>query len=982
VNDRARRRSPIAQAISLILGTAVALPALAQETLEEVVVTGIRGSLTSSMNLKRDAQGVVDGIVAEDIGKFPDTNLAESLQRISGVSIDRSAIGEGQRVTVRGVGPDFNLVLLNGRQMPVSSIQDTVASDSRAFDFANLASEAIAGIEVYKTSRAGTPTGGIGATINIKTARPMDSPGLHTSFGVKGVIDDSGRNLPDHLQGDEITPEVSGIYSDTFADDRFGVSLTASYQERNSGFNQAAVGNGWRAFAGDENNWGTIPQPGAPGSENITNRPDATDTYSVPQNLGYSVNGIERTRVNGQLALQWRPLDAVTATLDYTYSENKIETERNELSVWFNFGPSSSTWTDGPVAGPLVYTELIPGANSDLSMGGAKFATKNENKSLGFNLAWEASERLGFALDYHDSSAESGADSPYGSNAVLGVAGYVRGNTTADFSHDFPVISVDLPAGQTGIDPSQMTVTGSAFRNGLMRMDIEQTQLSGNFEFSDSSRLDFGVGLTEMKNRTAFSTVQNDTWSSDVAFDPAAFPDDVWRADTVRQYFDQISGSGNPNLFNEFFTFDFDRARNIAAGLRGAERFSASGNFTTDRHVKEESQSAYVQFSQAFDTAMPIHAAVGVRYEQTDVTSTALVPAVSGISWASDNELNAVRPGDSTTTTLKGDYDYVLPSVDIDVGLMDNLKFRASWGKTIGRPGWGDIQGGQVLDLLVRVDGGTGSQGNPALKPLESTNIDLSLEWYYAEGSYASIGYFNKDIDNYVGISQIVEQPFELHTPIGGALYNEAVATACADRSTTCIRNWIFDNRADAPGVDAVARTILGQPGDPIADFRITVPANQRSANLNGFEFNVQHMFGASGFGVSANYTLVNSGLKYNNHLRGEQFALEGLSDAANVVAFFENYGWGVRLAYNWRDEFLSGRFDGAGPAPNSTEPYGQFDLNVSYQWGDNLTLQAEAINITDEIQRIHGRTQTEALFVTQTGPRYMIGARYKFGRQ
>jgi TonB-dependent receptor len=984
VNDRARRRSPIAQAISLILGTAVALPALAQETqpLEEVVVTGIRGSLTSSMNLKRDAQGVVDGIVAEDIGKFPDTNLAESLQRISGVSIDRSSIGEGQRVTVRGVGPDFNLVLLNGRQMPTSRLEDTVASNSRAFDFANLASEAIAGIEVFKTSRASTPTGGIGATINIKTARPLDNPGLHTSFGLKGMIDESGQNLPDHLQGDEITPEVSGIYSDTFADDKFGVSLTASYQERNSGFNQAAVGNGWRAFAGDENNWGTIPQPGAPGSENITNRPDATDTYSVPQNLGYSVNGIERTRVNGQLALQWRPLDAVTATLDYTYSENKIETERNELSVWFNFGPSSSTWTDGPVAGPLVYTELIPGANSDLSMGGAKFATKNEDKSLGFNLAWEASERLGFALDYHDSSAESGADSPYGSNAVLGVAGYVRGNTTADFSHDFPVISVDLPAGQTGIDPSQMTVTGSAFRNGLMRMDIEQTQLSGNFEFSDSSRLDFGVGLTEMKNRTAFSTVQNDTWSSDVAFDPAAFPDDVWRADTVRQYFDQISGSGNPNLFNEFFTFDFDRARNIAAGLRGAERFSASGNFTTDRHVKEESQSAYVQFSQAFDTAMPIHAAVGVRYEQTDVTSTALVPAVSGISWASDNELNAVRPGDSTTTTLKGDYDYVLPSVDIDVGLMDNLKFRASWGKTIGRPGWGDIQGGQVLDLLVRVDGGTGSQGNPALKPLESTNIDLSLEWYYAEGSYASIGYFNKDIDNYVGISQIVEQPFELHTPIGGALYNEAVATACADRSTTCIRNWIFDNRADAPGVDAVARTILGQPGDPIADFRITVPANQRSANLNGFEFNVQHMFGASGFGVSANYTLVNSGLKYNNHLRGEQFALEGLSDAANVVAFFENYGWGVRLAYNWRDEFLSGRFDGAGPAPNYTEPYGQFDLNVSYQWGDNLTLQAEAINITDEIQRIHGRTQTEALFVTQTGPRYMIGARYKFGRQ
>ena len=985
MNDRARRRSPIAQAISLILGSAVALPALAQtsEPLEEVIVTGIRGSLTSSMNLKRDAQGVTDGIVAEDIGKFPDTNLAESLQRISGVSIDRSSIGEGQRVTVRGVGPDFNLVLLNGRQMPVSSIQDTVASDSRAFDFANLASEAISAIEVYKTSRASTPTGGIGATINIKTARPLDNPGLHTSFGVKGVIDDSSRNLPDHLQGDDITPEVSGIYSDTFGDDKFGVSLTASYQERNSGFNQAAVGNGWRPFAGDENNWGTIPQPGQPGSERITNRPDASDIYSVPQNLGYSVNGIERKRTNGQLALQWRPLDALTATLDYTYSENKIQTQRNELSVWFNFGPSSSSWTDGPVAGPLVYSELIPAANSDLSMGGAKFATKNENKSVGFNLAWEASERLGFQFDYHDSSAESGADSPYGSNAVLGVASFVRGDTTGDFSQDFPVISVRLPAGQSTINPAQNTVTGSAFRNGYMKMDIEQAQLGGNFEFTDSSHLDFGVGLTEMNNRTAFSTVQNDTWGSDVAFDPAVFPDDVWRADTIRQYFDQISGSGNPNLFNDFFTFDFDRVRSIAASLRGADRFSASADFTTDRHVKEESQSAYLQFSQAFDTAMPINVAVGVRYEQTDVTSSALVPSPSGISWASDNELNVIRPvGASTTTTLEGDYDYVLPNLDFSIGLMDNLKFRASWGQTIGRPKWGDIQGGQVLDLLVRVDGGTGSQGNPALKPLESTNIDLSLEWYYAEGSYASIGYFNKDIDNYVGITQIVEQPFELHTPIGGALYNEAVAAACADGNTTCIRNYIFTNRANAPGVDAVARTITGQAGDPIANFRITVPANQRSSTLHGLEFNIQHMFGASGFGVAANYTKVDSGLTYPNQLRNEQFALEGLSDAANVVAFYENFGWGVRLAYNWRDEFLSSRFDGAGASPNYTEEYGQFDLNVSYQWGDNLTLQAEAINLTDEIQRIHGRTDNEALFVTQTGPRYMIGARYKFGGQ
>ena len=217
--------------------------------LDVIEVRGIRGSLTSAMNVKRNGQGVVDGISSEEIGKFPDTNLAESLQRISGVSIDRSALGEGSRVTVRGVGPDFNLVLLNGRQMPASSLLDTDASSSRAFDFANLASEAISGIEVYKSSRASTPTGGIGATINVKTARPLNNPGLHANVGIKTVYDESNGNLPNALQGDDLTPEISGIFSNTFADGKFGVALTASYQERDLGYNQVSVGNGWRTFS-------------------------------------------------------------------------------------------------------------------------------------------------------------------------------------------------------------------------------------------------------------------------------------------------------------------------------------------------------------------------------------------------------------------------------------------------------------------------------------------------------------------------------------------------------------------------------------------------------------------------------------------------------------------------------------------------------------------------------------------------------------
>src|SRR5688572_23090883 len=205
---------------------------------EEIVVTGIRASLRQSVDIKRDSYGVVDAISAEDIGKFPDTNLAESLQRITGVSIDRSN-GEGQFVTVRGFGPEFNLVTLNGRQMPTSSLGDGAsAPSSRSFDFANLAAEGVAGVEVYKTGRASIASGGIGSSINIRTPRPLDLPGMSGSISAKAVLD-SSRN-----EGTEITPEVSGIFSTTFGDDRFGILVTGSWQKRKASVNTANVG--WR----------------------------------------------------------------------------------------------------------------------------------------------------------------------------------------------------------------------------------------------------------------------------------------------------------------------------------------------------------------------------------------------------------------------------------------------------------------------------------------------------------------------------------------------------------------------------------------------------------------------------------------------------------------------------------------------------------------------------------------------------------------
>ena len=965
------------------------------DTLDTIYVTGIRASLESSMNLKRDAQGIVDGIVAEDIGKFPDTNLAESLQRISGVSIDRTASGEGSKVTVRGIGPDHNLVLLNGRQMPGALLNGFSVSNSRAFDFANLASEAVSAVEVYKTGLASNPTGGIGATINIKTARPLESGPL-MNVGMKTVHDTSNGNLPKSMQGDDWTGEISGIFSQTFADGRFGVAVNGSYQQRDSGFSQVGVTAGWRTHFGGEGGWGAIA-PGTPGNDNL---PGPTDLYSVPQNLNYSVNGVQRQRTNGQVTLQWAPTDNITTTLDYTVSENRIQQQRNEMSVWFNFVGVESAWTDGPAAGPIFYRERIPCTGtqnadgtyagcSDLAMAGGKTATKAENESVGFNVEWDVSDSLGLEFDYHRSTAEVSPDSDWGSSGILGTAAWIRGDTTVYFDGDLPIVNIALPPGVSGVDPSQARVTGRQFVNGYSRGEVEQGRLSGKFEFGDYSNLQFGVASTEVKNRTAWGINEAADWGGIGA--ASDWADRFWQVDDMSRYFNAFPGHNDPRFSSRFLIFDYEGLRRALGEFTGRPDLARRpDDFNrADLRSTEKTESAYLQFATSWETGIPISLAVGVRYEKTEVESTAQVDTPVLVRWVADNEF-FTDMGDKSFTTMTGDYRYWLPNLDLSFELRDDMKLRASYGHSIGRPGWGDIQGGQTVSPLLRINGGSGSAGNPALKPLLSKNIDLSYEWYYGDASYFSVSYYRKNISNYIdsGAGSFQDTLFSLPTPVGGAYWNAAIAGGCGSADVGCIRQYIFDNFDGQPGVDSTAGTngeITGIPGDPLTVYSITIPGNAGSHSLNGYELNLQHMFGDSGFGVAANYTIVDSdSLSYNNAAKGPQQVLIGLSDSANLVGFYDRGPWQVRLAYNWRDKFLSGQYDGdaADPAKNNpiyVEDYGQWDLSVGYKVSDRFTIQFEGINLTDETQRLSERHKNILFYATQTGPRYMLGFRYNF---
>ena len=959
-------------------------PAFAQETVasdesapDEILVSGIRASLRQSVDVKRQGQGVVDAISAEDIGKFPDTNLAESLQRITGVSIDRNS-GEGSTVTVRGFGPDFNLVLLNGRQMPASSLGNGVPA-SRSFDFGNLASEGISGVEVYKSGRASLPTGGIGSVINIKTPRPLDRPGLKGSIGAKAVLDTS------RFDGTEITPEVSGIISNTFADDRIGILASGSYQRRKG--SQAQFNAGWReGYLGSENNWGSLPLDANDWRGNfsqITNRPDPTDIYQVTQNAGYDFTDFDRERINGQLVLQVKPTDTLSILVDYTYSQNTIDARTNSIGVWFNHNNTTSSWTDGPAAGPNFYSEAFgPNEGKDLAITGAVAANRSVNKSIGGNIAWDGPGGLRLTVDAHHSTAESKPTSPYGSNIAVGSAIFGVASQTVDYTSDMPVISVTMYPG-AAITAANIRPAGNAFRNGYMRDEINELSVKGGYDFDSSliKSLDFGVTLTENKVRSAFGNIQNDTWGGTLS--AAATPDDLYAIVGLPGQLAGMNGSNTTGIIPSYFQVNTPGLVTLLesnlgiCSANGAQPGTCLAKYTADRRIKEKTIAPYIQSAHEFELGGNTgHLRLGLRYEKTKIDSSALVPIPTGTVWTGGNETAIIYGGASDFATLKGEYENWLPAIDFDIEPMDNVKLRASYSHTITRPDYASLQGGTTLDSPIRIGGSTGASGNPDLLPYKSKNIDLSAEWYYNRESYVSVGFFRKEVANFISNNTVNVPAFGLTNAAAGP---NATAARAALGSTATPAQLLAYIAANFPAtIDPVTGGVIGQPTDPLVNFVITQPTNSsQKAKLWGWEFAVQHSFWDTGFGAILNYTVVRSDTKYNNTLRYTvpQFAVNGVSDSANAVLYYDKNGVQARVAYNWRDEFLAGYgFD-----PFYIEAYGQFDVSASYEFRKGLTVFVEGINVTNADRRGHMRNDQTVFFAAPGYARYAAGVRFGF---
>ncbi|HEY6642750.1 TonB-dependent receptor [Povalibacter sp.] len=1073
-------------AIAAILAAGPVAHVYAQEktspssgALEEVIVTGLRGSLEASMDIKRDAIGVVDAISAEDIGKFPDTNLAESLQRITGVSIDRRN-GEGAVVTARGFGPEFNLVTLNGRQMPTADayangavLAGGVGAGNRSFNFANLSADGISGLEVYKTGKADMATGGIGATVNVKTFRPFDNDGMLLNLGAKGIYD---TNVD---AGDEITPELSGIFSYANDDQTWGVSLNASYQKRDSSAAGSSVNDWhiqpWRTNLADNrssaplfvNNNGTVYGSTAGADDfvqaTIVNAPKEGQLYGIPNDIRYHYSDRESERSNGQLTVQFAPSDSMTLTADYTYALQELKEDRGDQTTWLqrNGFYYMEFDTDEAVATPVLLKEHT-GSAKDFGYEQQHREQKNDLSSFGFNMNWAVSDRISVDIDFHDSKARSLPNDPItgGGETTFSVAGKTRGNCLAFYpgAADFDATPIcqnsenawdqvfafnnGLPiAGRTLFADTNAMLAGTggndnvAFNDQSMGTQVLRVNYQGQEttiqQFRAGSTLDFDEGRfqfgletrdMEMHSRSSGGYMALGDWG---VGDAGTVPDMVA---LMRQYsltggFDDYSTAGAPSggwkgNANELAQWAFANGYgdwSEEAAPDGQLRYNPG--FGTNDIVEEKTTAFYAQL--AFHADVGTRAAnllVGARYEATDVTATSRMLPTKYLTWMDDNDFQQTQSGsvaDTVTRTETANYTNVLPNLDFDIEVFDSLKARVSYSKTIARANYGQLTaavdantpGGSSLNGFQA----TGTANNPGLLPLESTNLDFSLEWYFSDNGYVSVGWFDKDIVNFIG-QGVFNEPLvglgggNIKDQTGGPRAQAALAAlgGAADDSALFTMMAMMehpDGFTDGDGVFwaggsgsyngtneqhvawATEFDLVTRADDPDYIFAVQKPINNKEANIHGWEFGGQYFFGGSGFGVLANYTIVKGDVGFDNagDPNVNQFALLGLSDSANAVLMYEKYGISARIAYNWRDEFLTQANQGQWRNPFYVDEYYQIDASVGYTLNEHLSFVLEGVNLTGEDVRLHGRSSKQLVRLEDQSARYAIGARYKF---
>jgi len=961
----------LACSVSVLALGAAAYAQGSSDQVETVVVTGIRASLHTSMDIKQNANGVVDAITEEDIGKFPDTNLAEAIQRIPGVTIDRN-LGEGSRVTVRGFGPEYNLVTLNGRSMP-GSINSNTQSATRSFDFANLSSDDIASITVTKTGRADVPSGGIGSTINITTPRPFDHPGFVASGSAKVDYDTT------NMVGNDYTPDVSGLVSDTFFNDRVGVLISGSYAVRNSA-TQSATNGGW-LLVQHKNADGSISSDINTGVVDSSNQ-NPEDNVWAPRSLGIGYQEDQRTRYNAQAVLQYRPQDNVTATVDFTYAMFKDHEVQHTYGAWYTY---DADFYKGTVNSEGTMTD-VQDAASDESYSVFDDIFRNELTSMGLNLKWEATSNLTVTFDAHQSLMMSGGG-PQGNN-TFAIEGQTPAYMTPGLSkyyhqgtNEIPLSTFDFIPQYTQSTLSTSTISPLFYEanNNVFNTKIDEARLDSVWTNTNKglTSIQFGFQVKKMQTHSeAWNSFEGTGYYSvaDMGMLPASAYSKIDTCHLLTSFSGGGCALGTAPYGYQFSLADFIKYTEPKYNYPTA----VPTNPTYDNNIEEIYKAFYGQANFDLDLFdRPFKAVVGLRYEAVDVTARSLEEEAIAISWDNPTEWHTIYSPNATFSKVKAhNYEY-LPNFDASYEVMPDVLIRTSFSKTDTRSDLTQMVGTTSVGLTPKVGSSPAQAGNPGLLPYESYNYDATAEWYYGVDSYVSMNYFNKDVVNFL-TQTVVQTPINgITDPYYGAQKAAAVAYLKAHGNASPTDADTFYQMVSMYGQSS----FTGQPGDPLRMFTLTIPSNANKVNIHGFEFAWQHVFGESGFGFQASWSIPLGGAKWNPLTVATQFALPGLSKSYGIMAYYQKYGFQGRVAFTHRDAFLAGigQAQETTLEPTYTNAYNQLDASASYDINDHISIMWDGINLTGESITQHGRYKDQFLAAYQGGARYELGVHVKY---
>ncbi|ESQ85031.1 hypothetical protein AEAC466_04815 [Asticcacaulis sp. AC466] len=882
-----------------------------------VVVTGVKASLRSATAIKKNSNQIVDSVQATDIGKLPDANTTEALQRITGIQIQRR-YGEGATdfdhrtqpaVTIRGLTQTLNL--LDGRAV-------FSAAGSRALDLEGIPPELLAGIDVYKNPPANIVEGGVGGAINLRTRLPFDAPGQVISTTVKGNYYD---------RADKYGGAISGLYSNRFNTNlgEMGVLINAVYGK--SDYRQDAI---------------LVGQQVAPTAGTVSGLPA---NGKIP--LGFQIyddNG-DRRRLGLAAAFQWRPSDTLLITAQAQYTDYKFDRTGAYFYPIDNYlmdpttneaiptPQAGATWTfnnEGYATSGAIAKQTYESGRFDQEL-----RTHTGNYTL--NAKWQVSSRLKMQFDLQYLQSVYDADRNglvLSQHKVAGENPNTATNqevVTFDLRGKNPVWNVSDPAAFT--DVSKYTVTYIA--DSLTRNTADQTAVAYDVEYemegSFLKKLHGGLRATDsdidlrgtwhgvclyangadpscsQPNGTALPALSQ--WPQLYKFGPSPDFFDKKTLPGGVLYPEFVAGSGLWNSLGATYA------------LVGAQR-QISFNPADITTLNEKTFGGFASADYGFQVGeFPVDGNMGVRVVQTKLASVG-------------TQFNADGTTEQIQTTNK--YTSVLPSFNVRVKASDTLQFRGAYSRAISRPNFDQLSTNLSLGAANQINPKTGhasaSQGNPYLKPITSDNYDLTAEWYFAQNGSLTGGVFLKKTDGFI-YGDNVPRTF------GGRTYDTATSTNAGNGTIK--------------GFEVAYQQFFDFLPSPFNG--LGVQANYTYANSD------------TSFTTTVNGAPVTTSLP-----------LEKLSrDSYNLVALYEKGPVSGRLAWNWRGKYFDTTTgSGANGTMQYQAPYATLDASISVNINSHISVSVDGVNLLNRLGVTYIDTPGQPLQYTMNDRRFGISVR------